>query len=233
MIPVKVATTGELLEGLRIENIDVKPSLVEIRGRADKLAENKVIEIKDAVFNLSQIRDSFSATIDIEKYLPKGIKLARTSDRYVDVSVGIKKLDSIMLDVPFDNIEAINAPKDLSYEIMGTGTAKVKIYGDKEKLLNIDADDFSYHIDLKSITEERTYKLKLYLNVPEGIEPSSDSYVYARVYREAEDPTIADPDDNNDDEKNRTHEDRTTENGQNDGSNNEDRTDNKDTTVTE
>ena len=233
MIPVKVATTGELLEGLRIENIDVKPSLVEIRGRADKLAENKVIEIKDAVFNLSQIRDSFSATIDIEKYLPRGIKLAKTSDRYVDVSVGIKKLDSIMLDVPFDNIEAINAPKDLSYEIMGTGTAKVKIYGDKEKLLNIDADDFSYHIDLKSITEERTYKLKLYLNVPEGIEPSSDSYVYARVYREAEDPTIADPDDNNDDEKNRTHEDRTTENGQNDGSNNEDRTDNKDTTVTE
>jgi len=233
MIPVKIVTTGELLEGLRIESIDVNPSLVEIRGRADKLAENKAIEIKDPVFNLSQIRESFSATVDIEKYLPNGIKLARTKDRYVDVSIGVNKLDSIMIDVPFDNIEAINAPKDLSYEIMGTGTAKIKIYGNKEKLLNLDTDNISYYIDLKNISEERTYKLKLYLNTSEQIEPSSDSYVYVRAYKVAEDPTRMDTDDNKDDEKNITNEEKGTENGQNDNLNKENNTDNNDPIFTE
>lgn len=233
MIPVKIVTTGELLEGLRIESIDVNPSFIEIRGRADKLAESKAIEIKDPVFNLSQIRESFSATIDIEKHLPDGIKLARTKDRYVDVSIGVNKLDSIMLDVPFDNIEAINAPKDLSYEIMGTGTAKIKIYGNKEKLLNLDTDDISYYIDLKNISEERTYRLKLYLNTAEQIEPSSDSYVYIRAYRVIDDPTRIDTGDNKNDERTLTNEEKGDENEQNDSSNKENDTDNNDPIFTE
>ncbi len=232
MIPVKAVTTGELSEGLRIESIDITPSSIEIRGGADKLSENQAIEIKNPVFNLSQIKESFSTTIDIEKYLPDGIRLASEDDRYVDVSIRINKLDSVILDIPFESIEAINVPKDLSYEIMGTGEAKIKIYGYREKLINLDVNSLSAYIDLKSVSEEKTYKLKLYLNAPAECEPSGDSYVYIRAYR-VSDPEKVDLGDGNDNTTDDTTSEQDVENGQNKNSNTDNSTGNNDTTLTE
>lgn len=181
--PIKVVATGKLREDLSLEAIEVNPSSVEIKGKAEKIARTKAIEIKDPSINLSNITETFTTQIDIKKYIPKGVELADNANTDITVKVVIKKLDSITADIAFSDIELQNMPNDLSFELMGTGVARATVYGSTENLIDLNIEALSPRVNLRNVTEEKTYKLPLILDVPDNVTASENNFVYIMVHK--------------------------------------------------
>lgn len=182
-IPVDVELFGTLPDGYAVESVECNPSQIEVKGGKGQVSKIESVDIKDVSFNLNGITDSFTREIDIRQYLPKGVVLADGQKDKVSVKVHIKQLNSLDLSIPFNEIRLKNLPENLDFELMGTGTVSVKIYGSADDLLKVDSSNLSPSLDLKSCNEEKTYQLPLDLVLPEGCKSSSGNLVYVRCYQ--------------------------------------------------
>lgn len=190
-IPIDVELFGTLPDGYAVESVECNPSQIEVKGGKGKVSKIQVIHINDFSFNLNGITDTFTKEIDIKRYLPEGVALADKQNDKISVKVNIKQLNSLELQIPFNEIELNNVPENLAFELMGTGWVPVKIYGSSDDLFKVDSSNLSPSLDLKSCNEEKTYQLVLDLKLPDGCKASADM-VYVRCYNPTDESNTED-----------------------------------------
>lgn len=182
-IPIVVETSGRIPEGYMVKSVECEPSLIEVKGNSDKISRLQSVRINDNSFSLTGITETFTKEVDINKYLPIGVVNAGKKKQRVTVKVTIVKLDSFDLNIPFNEIKLKNLPENLNFEIMGTGSSSIKLYGPSDVLFKLDSEKVKPSLDLQSCDEERTYRLDLELKLPEGCFSSASNVVYVRCYR--------------------------------------------------
>lgn len=163
-VALKVKTEGIVARGYRLENILVEPKNVKVAGTKEKLSNLSDIIISGiSLDNLSQDTEE---NIDINDYLPEGIKLAQESGD-VRVKLQIVPLEEKSFTIHTSDIMVKNQNMKLKRTFL-EDTMEVVVRGEKEQLEELRIVDFEPSLDLEGLKEGK-HKLNLQLKTIKGI----------------------------------------------------------------
>ena len=101
--------------------------------------------------DLNGIKNSFTITLNLDRYLPDGVKLAEGEPTSVDIIVEIGSQVVKEFRVPVENITVINLPDDLKLEF-AQDTVTVRLKGFEDELDQITASDLLGTLDVAGLT---------------------------------------------------------------------------------
>ncbi len=169
-VPVQVETSGSLADGLTLESIVVNPSTVDITGNADVINEITEIVVDDNVVNLSRVTENFTTTVDLNSYLPDGVKIDGDSAQ-ATITVTVASAQTTTINVPTANLTIRNLPSGYKASFLQT-TVAVKISGSKEDLASLDEDSISGYVDGDGLTAG-SHSVTVVLILDDGLSASS------------------------------------------------------------
>ena len=163
-VDVLVGTTGKLSEGLYLDSVTVNPKKIYIVGNADTLNNISAIEIPDKIVDLSKIQESTTTTVDLNEYLPEGVKVADESSAEAKITIKISQDTTEKFEVPTANITVRNLDSDMTAVFTDSKTT-VKITGNKDELAALDAKTITGYVDASGLGEgKHTLQLNLELD---------------------------------------------------------------------
>lgn len=114
--------------------VDASPSTITIAGKGSAFTSTEAISIPAEDLAVSGATANVEQTINVKKYLPKGVTLANSKfDGNVDVTVYVERLQIKEIGVPTSNITFANIPdgyEAVMTDIGGTLNMHVKGLGD-------------------------------------------------------------------------------------------------------
>ena len=162
-VDVLVGTTGQLPEGLYLDSVTVNPEKVSIVGSADTLNNISAIEIPDKIVDLSKIQGSTTTTVDLNEYLPEGVKVADGASAEAKITIKVSQDTTGKFEVPTANITVRNLSEDVTASFVNAKVT-VKITGNKDELAALDAKTITGYVDASGLSEgEHTLQLNLEL----------------------------------------------------------------------
>ena len=76
-------------DGVYLDSVTVDPETVQIIGEADVLNEITEITISGSALDLSKITANMTTTVDLNTYLPSGVKIADSNQTQATVKVTV------------------------------------------------------------------------------------------------------------------------------------------------
>ncbi len=154
-ISVSATVSGTTAEGFAytgLVSVDPETILVAGSGTAFNNLESIVIPAED--ISIEGITEDKSYVLNINDYLPPGIRLADSSfDGLLTVTAYVGKLENALIDIPTSNIFVDNVPDGFTAAFAdGSGTKRVEVQGLNEVLTNLDASTIMGSIDASSMT---------------------------------------------------------------------------------
>lgn len=175
-IPVNVKTTGQLNDGITMEEITVTPNTLNIIGNNNIL--NTISEINTEPFDISTLHESSEVTLKIN--VPDGVSVENGINS-VKVKFNIINNNNINTTEEQETSKSISC--NVKYENLKEGyvidssdsNVVVHISGVQSELDKINADNISAIVDLSDVTQEETltYTPKVSINNPATVNISS------------------------------------------------------------
>lgn len=177
-VPIKINTTGELPNGLRLKSIEATVKEVGIAGPQNIL--DTVSEIGTEVLDLSQITDN--TTLSLALGVPEGI-LIDSGDYSVSVDIVVEKTQTKEFTIGYS---IVNQPAGF---IITPSTDKVtfKVSGYEELLSTLTEASFTSTLDLSKYTEEGTFTEEPIITLvssSDGIYISNISKIEIKIVKE-------------------------------------------------
>ena len=178
-------------------------SSVKIAGRAEALSSVKQINVPGADLNVDGATGPVGAQLDINDYLPDGVRLVTDEDEGFDglvmVNIPIEELIYRHFNVPIRNLKAMGVPEGYDAEILLQHDGeeddhrptylKVEVYGIKEDMQDLTAGVIKGAVDVAAYLEannrgegkEGTFQMELELELPDGISANGRYYADVRL----------------------------------------------------
>ncbi len=170
-VDVNVNTSGELPEGLYLDDISVNPSKVSIMGSADKLNDITVITIPGSAVNLSEIQQSTTTTVDLNAYLPEGVSVASGESSQVEISIRVSGDSAQKFVVPTANIAVRNLAGGLQAEFADKNVT-IEVSAGKDDMAKISAANITGFVDASGLAAgEHTLQVNLDLDAAYTVTP--------------------------------------------------------------
>lgn len=144
-VPIRINTTGELPQGLRLKSISSNIKEIGITGPESTL--NSINEIGSETINLSQIKDTINVNVALG--IPEGI-LINNGENIVTVNIVVEKMQTKEFKIDYSMVgqqENVNIIAD-------NNKVTVKVSGFEEDLKNVTETNLNAELNLSEYTED-------------------------------------------------------------------------------
>ncbi|MBO4679460.1 MAG: hypothetical protein J5626_07300 [Lachnospiraceae bacterium] len=197
-VPIYYSLIGMPADGYGVTGeIECTPEVVTIAGEKSKIDVISAVKIPGEELNVTGQTDNLVTIVDIQDYLPQGIRLADSSafsgqvtleafiEPYIESSVTVNTKDIVFKGVPFGFYAEMADYLE---------KAEIKITGLKQDIEKLDQSsvvgviDFDDYALLNNISEyqEGVYNCVLTLELPEGIRSSDSVLIQVRLRKNEE-----------------------------------------------
>ena len=147
------------------------PQTVRIAGDRDVLNEITEIEISGAAVDLSKITATMTTTVDLNTYLPEGVKVADSNDAQATIKINLSGEETKSFHVSTANLTIRNLAdgKTVSFDSM---TVDVKISGNANQLASLSAATITGYIDVSGLDTGR-HTVPVNLELEDGLSAAS------------------------------------------------------------
>lgn len=168
-VPLRFSVSGEPAEGFIYTDLTTEPSQIEICGRREVLDAVSAIEVPGSEIDISGMRGRKEITVDIQPYLPEGVKLVEETAKNVVVNVLIEQEGVKTIELPVGAIQINNLKDDLKLSFESDMDIELRFTGREEKLAVLDVR-YAASIDLKNYKTPGTYEVPVNIETPEDVE---------------------------------------------------------------
>lgn len=192
-LPLKFTVTGTPAEDYGLDGeITSDYEEVMVAGKTSVLANLSAITIPASAIDVEGRNESFTLTLDLNRYLPDNIRLADPDfDGKITVNVPIGQMETATVQIPKENITITGLDEEKQQAAL-TGdedTVEVTLKGMPDDLEKLDAADITGTAMIERYMERRgissikegTYDIPLELELPEGITAEGSITVECRV----------------------------------------------------
>ncbi|MCR5603968.1 MAG: hypothetical protein K6G27_09760 [Lachnospiraceae bacterium] len=154
-ISVSATVSGTTAEGFAYTGlVSADPETILVAGSGTTFNNLESIVIPAEDISIEGITEDKSYVLNINDYLPSGIRLADSSfDGLLTVTAYVGKLENALIDIPMSNIFVDNVPEGFTVAFADeSGTKRVEVQGLNEVLTNLDASTIMGSIDASSMT---------------------------------------------------------------------------------
>lgn len=156
-------------EGYVFTGIEVEPQTIRVAGTTEQLNALTQLEIHAEELNKTAVSANEEVIIDITKHLPEGIIMADSDESSVVVRILVEKAGTKSILLPVGSIQIENAPSKFELEKGPEQEVELQFSGAAEALENLSSDRITATVDLKELTAEGTYTVKVQITeLPEG-----------------------------------------------------------------
>lgn len=192
-LPLKFSTTGEPAEDYGLDGeITADVEEIMVAGRTSVLANLSTITIPASAIDLEGKNESFTLTLDLNKYLPDNVRLADPDfDGKITVNVPIGQMETATVQVPKTNITITGLDEEKQRgELTGSeDTVEITLKGMPEDLAGMDVQSIvgtakvERYMERRGISsvKEGTYDIPLELDLPDGITMEGSITVECRI----------------------------------------------------
>lgn len=205
-VPVVYNYLGTPAEGYKMTGEpEADYNVVTIAGRSSSLSNISAINVPAAELSVDGADTSISRQLDLNDYLPEGIRLVTDDeegfDGLVSVNIDIEELIYKYFNVPIRNLRAIGVPDDYEVEILVRRededddseyrpvNLKVHLFGIADDMKNLTSASIRGVVDVGAYLDtynagkgkEGTFQMELALELPEGVEASEKYYADVRL----------------------------------------------------
>lgn len=189
-IKLDLGYSGKPAKGFHIAEITSTPETLAVAGNSEALAAlaaagNMIVVPEDAI-SVQDASSDVELSLDINNYLPEGIRLAEPEKNKIAVKVGILPVHSRKFVMPTSQIKKLNSGEDL-YVVCTEEEIPVYIKGTDRNLDKLDITQVEASIDLSGKTEgEYTVPVQIKLQDTEAYELVDMVTVQIRISRKIE-----------------------------------------------
>lgn len=151
-VPIKFETSGSPAGDNEVLSVKGSASSVLIKGNAAALNSISSIDIDGSVLNVEGATEDIVTTIDINEFLPEGVKLVDGNDAQIKVTIKIKSISTRTINVSTDNITVNGLRKDYDLEFE-TGVFSIAVTGADADLSELTADKILGTINVSALSE--------------------------------------------------------------------------------
>lgn len=192
-LPLKFTVTGTPAEDYGLDGeITSDYEEVMVAGKTSVLANLSAITIPASAIDVEGRNESFTLTLDLNRYLPDNIRLADPDfDGKITVNVPIGQMETATVQIPGENITITGLDEEKQQAALtGDGdTVEVTLKGMPDDLEKLDAAGITGTAMIERYMERRgissikegTYEIPLELELPEGITVEGSITVECRV----------------------------------------------------
>ncbi len=180
-VPIRYDTIGSPADGYALTGeIKCTPETVVIAGPTNNIASVTQIEIPATELNVTGQTDTLTAVLDIENYLPEGIRLVEdpNNNGKVQLSVYIEALHTNTYGIYLQNVKMQNLPEGFTAEwAEAEDNVEFTLEGLTQDFEKLQISSLNYRVDFikhasdYAVSEYKpgTYQLDLILDLPAGI----------------------------------------------------------------
>lgn len=180
-VPIRYDTIGSPADGYALTGeIKCTPETVVIAGPTNNIASVTQIEIPATELNVTGQTDTLTAVLDIENYLPEGIRLVEdpNNNGKVQLSVYIEALHTNTYGIYLQNVKMQNLPEGFTAEWAEVeDNVEFTLEGLTQDFEKLQISSLNYRVDFikhasdYAVSEYKpgTYQLDLILDLPAGI----------------------------------------------------------------
>ncbi|UFT99549.1 hypothetical protein KO561_00785 [Radiobacillus kanasensis] len=166
-VSIRAATTGELPEGITLENMKVEPETATVFAAEDYLAELQ--ELTTEEIDLSKIEKD--TTLEVE--LNRTDAMRKTSPEKAKVTIDVTRtIEKSFTDVPID-VENLQDGYSLAFVEPNSNAMDITVLGPEDVINELNKNQLSLAINV-SDRETGEYELPIQLNGPDNVEWKSD-----------------------------------------------------------
>ncbi|MEE3420463.1 MAG: CdaR family protein [Lachnospiraceae bacterium] len=171
-VRIEAQTYGKPKEGYQVGDIDLTPDTVSIVGdeaslEAFRAAGNTiVIDEESAAVDVSEATSDRSVNVDLNNFLPEGIRLAEGLSSTVVVQVQIIPYDSKSFSLDSRSIVRNNLDSNLN-AVFNEGEISVRVRGSAEELPDLNVNQITASVDFSGM-KEGTYTVDVDVSLPSG-----------------------------------------------------------------
>lgn len=210
-VDIEYDWTGEPAEGYVVTGEPrADRTAIYVAGRSSALNRLNVVSVPASELSVDGATKSISKQIDINSYLPDGVRLVLSEgdsfDGKVNVSLDIEELQTRVINIPIANITTKGTPEGYISEVLldaGDGEEEparrvvqlpVSLKGIEAAFDGVTGVDLRATADIAAyleengiqVPEEGIYSIELQLTLPEGLEVAEPCYADIRLQKEAE-----------------------------------------------
>ena len=158
------------LNGLLLPNLTFDSTTTAIMHQK-LLNEITEIEISGAAVDLSKITATMTTTVDLNTYLPEGVKVADSNDAQATIKINLSGEETKSFHVSTANLTIRNLAdgKTVSFDSM---TVDVKISGNANQLASLSAATITGYIDVSGLDTGR-HTVPVNLELEDGLSAAS------------------------------------------------------------
>lgn len=179
-VPVKYSATGVPATGYGLTG-EIKSDLNEviIAGSSSAISRVSEIRIPEEKLTVTNLSSNLNAVIDIDDYLPNGLKLAYPEkEGTANVTVYIEPYQESTFNTLYRNIDIKNAPAGYDVEWGDdSGYVEFVVVGLKQDIEKIQMNQLNFALDFEDyegknsgIFKPGSYELPLKVDLPKGVE---------------------------------------------------------------
>lgn len=144
--------------GYVFSGLEIEPQAIMIAGKADQLENLQYLEIGSAALKQDGITSNVEVVVDIEQYLPEGIKLAgEGEDHNVVVRIILEKSGTKSILLPVRSIKVNGAASGLELSYGPAQEIELQFSGANYALQELSVEKIIAMIDLTQYTTAGTY----------------------------------------------------------------------------
>ena len=191
-VPIKCVASGEPADGYAVTGTVSTPDKIQIAGDSKVISKIKEITINDSELDVTGRTQDLNYTVELDKYLPDGVRFGEDSKAKATVVVSIGKLSSKNFAVDIKNIAVENPIQgyDIKVDTDEYDSVALTLLGMDSALAAVDENALKGSVDTAQFIKESStealkdgvYSAKVkWNNLPEGVKASGDVEVYVRV----------------------------------------------------
>jgi len=173
-INLQISTSGELVNGYLVTNIDYEPKTIEIAGEDSAL---KNINSLNIVEDITGLTDSIEKEVNIQEQLEDGIILVG-EDQNVGINITIEKAETKEITIWPADLDVRNKADGIKVTYYTTGPISIRLMGPAEDLAKIDRDSLKPYIDLSGYGSG-TYSLEVKADLKKLVTISNNPMISA------------------------------------------------------
>lgn len=191
-VPIKCVASGEPADGYAVTGTVSTPDKIQIAGDSKVISKIKEITINDSELDVTGRTQDLNYTVELDKYLPDGVRFGEDSKAKATVVVSIGKLSSKNFAVDIKNIAVENPIQgyDIKVDTDEYDSVALTLLGMDSALAAVDENALKGSVDTAQFIKDNStealkdgvYSAKVkWNNLPEGVKASGDVEVYVRV----------------------------------------------------
>lgn len=146
-------TTGSPADGYQYTGLEYYPQKVMIAGLKTDLSKVNRITIPGDVINLDGATEDINTSIDIQHYLPTGIKLYDTSNSKITIVANIEGLITKSFKLGTSKIEMRNLPNGYQASFVSSSDITFRLTGLSSDINEFNVDTAEAYVDLSGMKE--------------------------------------------------------------------------------